>query len=53
VRRHAERDNLVFCTVLVEFRRRVATMAVKDKQTVGSFYLRFCMRIKVLNLFIS
>ncbi|OCK74428.1 hypothetical protein K432DRAFT_469635 [Lepidopterella palustris CBS 459.81] len=28
--RHTERDNLVCCTALVEFRRRLATMAVKD-----------------------
>ena len=53
MRRHTERDNLIFCIVLVKFRRHVAAMAIKDKQTVGSFRLRFYMRIKVLNLFIS
>ena len=43
----------MFYIVLVKFRRCVAIIAVKDKQIVDSFYLRFYMRIKVLNPFIS
>ena len=47
--RHTEADDLVLCTVLVELRRSMATMAVEDKQAVGSLCTRCRMSIKVLN----
>ena len=53
MRRHTERNNLVFYIVLVKFRRRVAAIAIKDKQIVGFFRLRLYICIKVLNPFIS
>jgi hypothetical protein len=34
---HTKGDNLVLSAVLVEFRRSVAAVAVKDKQAVDSF----------------
>ena len=48
MRGHTETNNLVLCTVLVKLRRSVATVAVKDKQTIDSCYTRHCMSIKVL-----
>jgi hypothetical protein len=50
MRRHTERNNLMFYIVLVKFRRRVAAIAIKDKQMVYCLYLRFYIRIKVLNI---
>jgi hypothetical protein len=48
VRRHAEANNPVLCTVLVKLRRSMATMAVNDKQAVDSSCTRRSMSIKVL-----
>jgi len=48
MRWHAESDNLVLCAVLVELRRSVAAMAVKDKKPVDSMRTRRCIPIKVL-----
>ena len=53
MQRHIERNNLIFCTVLVEFRYYMATMAIKDKEVVDSLYTGLCTLIKILNPFIS
>ena len=48
VRRHAETNNLVLCTVLVKLRRSMAAVAVKDEQAVDTSYTRRSLSIKVL-----
>ena len=48
VRWHTESDDLVLCAVLVELRRSVAAVAVKDKKTVDSTRTRRCMSVEVL-----
>lgn len=46
--RHAERNNLILCAVLVKLRRCVAIMAVEDKKSVGAGYTRLCTAVEVL-----
>jgi hypothetical protein len=46
--RHTERDNLVLCTELVELRRSVAAVAIKDKQPVGPYCTSLCILAEVL-----
>jgi hypothetical protein len=48
VRRHAERVDIVLLTELLEFRRLVALMAIKDKQLTHPNCLALCMLNKVL-----
>jgi hypothetical protein len=48
VRWHAESDDLVLRTELVEPRRSVAAVAVKDKKTVDSTRTRRCMSVEKL-----
>jgi len=48
VRRHAETDNLVLCTVLIKLRHSMAAMAVKDKQAVDTSCTRRSLSVKVL-----
>jgi hypothetical protein len=48
VRRHAESDDIVLLTVLLEFERVVALVAVKYKQSVRANSALLCMLIKVL-----
>jgi hypothetical protein len=48
VRWHAESDNLVLCTELIELRRSVAAVTIKDKETIYSMRTRRCMSVKVL-----
>ena len=50
MRRYTETNNLILYIVLVKLRRSVATIAVKDKQTIGSCYTRRYISIKVLQL---
>jgi hypothetical protein len=47
VRRHAESSNVVLLTVLLEFERVVALMAIKYEQLVGanSVPLRMCVKV--------
>jgi hypothetical protein len=44
---HIESDNVILCAVLVKLRRRMAAVAVKDKETIDSARTRRCMSIKV------
>jgi len=46
--RHTEAHNLVLYTVAVKLRCSVATVAVKDKQPLSSYYTRLYIAIKVL-----
>ena len=48
MRRHTERDNSVFLTVLVELVAAVALMAVYNKQTVCANSPVLCMLVKML-----
>jgi hypothetical protein len=48
VRRHAESDNLILLTVLLEFKRVVALVAVNNKQTIVSYSPLLCVSVKVL-----
>jgi hypothetical protein len=48
VRRHAESDNLIILTVLLEFKQFVALMAVNNKQPMGANNSSLCILIKVL-----
>jgi hypothetical protein len=53
MRRHIKYNNLIYSTGLIEFRRYMAAIAIKDKEVVGSLYIRLCTLIKILNPFIS
>ena len=46
--RHIERDNLILYTELVELRRSVAAVAIKDKQLVGLYYTSLYILVGVL-----
>jgi hypothetical protein len=48
VGRHAESNNLVLLTVLLEIKRVVALIAVDNKQLISAYNSPFCMLIKVL-----
>ena len=48
MRRHAETNNLILCTVLAKLRRSMAAVAVKDKQVVDTSCTRRSLSIKVL-----
>jgi hypothetical protein len=48
VGRHAESDNLVLLTVLLEIKRVVALIAVNNEQLISAYNSPFCMLIKVL-----
>ena len=50
IHRHIETNNLVLYTVLVKLRRSIATIAIKDKQIIDSYYIRRYISIKVLQL---
>ena len=41
------------CVSFGVWRYLLAIIAIKDKQVVGSLYIRFCISIKILNLLIS
>jgi hypothetical protein len=47
VRWHTGSNNVLLCAVLVELRRKMAAVAVKDKETIDSARTRRCMSIKV------
>jgi hypothetical protein len=47
VRRHAESNNLVLLTVLLEFERVVALVAVDKEQLILPNSASLCMRVKV------
>ena len=49
VRWHTESNNVVLCAVLVELRRRMAAVAVKDKEAIDSARTRRCMSVKMLH----
>jgi hypothetical protein len=48
VRRHADSNNLVLLTVLLECERVVALIAVNCEQLVATNYSLLCMLVKVL-----
>jgi hypothetical protein len=48
VGRHAESDNLILLTVLLEIERVVALIAVDNKQLMSAYNSPFYMLIKVL-----
>jgi hypothetical protein len=48
VGRHAESDNLVLLTVLLEIKQVIALIAVNNKQPMSAYNSLFCMLIKVL-----
>jgi hypothetical protein len=48
VGRHAESNNLVLLTVLLEIEQVVALMAVNNKQLISAYNSPFYMLIKVL-----
>jgi hypothetical protein len=48
VRRHAESNDPIFLTVLLESEQVVALMAVKYKQLVRANSVPLCMPVKVL-----
>jgi hypothetical protein len=48
VGRHAESNNLVLLTVLLEIEQVVALMAVNNEQLISAYNSPFCMLIKVL-----
>jgi hypothetical protein len=48
VERHAESDNLVLLTVLLEIKQVVALIAVDNEQLISAYNSPFCMLIKVL-----
>jgi hypothetical protein len=48
VQRHADSNNLVLLTILLEFKQVVALIAVNCKQLVAANYPLLCMLIKVL-----
>jgi hypothetical protein len=50
VRRHAESDNLIILTVLLEFKRFVALIAVNNKQPMRTNNSSLYILIKVLQL---
>ena len=47
---HAESDNVIIFTVLVELQYSVAAIAVQYKEMTNSIRIRRCMSIKVLYL---
>jgi hypothetical protein len=51
VRRHIKSNNVILYAVLVKLRRRIAAVAVKDKEAIGSTCTRRRITVKVLNLF--
>ena len=53
MRRYIKRNNLISSVELIEFRRCVATVAIKNKKAVDSLRVRLRILIKILNLFIS
>jgi hypothetical protein len=48
VRWHAERDNLVLRTELIKLWCSVAAMAVKDEESVYSWWTRLCISVEML-----
>ena len=52
MRRHTKRNNLISSAELIEFRRYVATVAIKNKKAVDSLYIRLRTLIKILDPFI-
>ena len=50
MQKHIKTNNLMLYTVLVKLRHYIAAIAVKDKQAVGTSYIRYSLFIKVLQL---
>ena len=50
VRRHAESNNLILLTVLLEFEQIIALVAINNKQTIAPYSPPLSVRIKVLQL---
>jgi hypothetical protein len=50
VSRHAEGNNLIILTVLLEFKRVVALITINNKQAVATNNPPLYMRVKVLQL---
>jgi hypothetical protein len=50
VRRYAERIDIALLAELLELKRVMALMAIKDKQVTRSYCTRLCMSVKVLKL---
>ena len=51
MRRYIERNNLIYSIELIEFRRYIAAVAIKNKEVVDSLCVRLRILIKMLNLF--
>ena len=46
---HTESDDLILRTELIKLRCSVATVAIKDKQSVRAYCTRLCMSVEVLH----
>jgi len=52
MRRHIERNNLIYRIELIKFRYYVAAVAIKNKEVVDSLRTRLRTLIKILNPFV-